>query len=213
MAVVCKKCDNMNSNPNFTLCPRCRKNKNWKYWDKRLLEGMCLNTIKCPNKRIKNSSNCQDCMTKMYDQLKGYNKRLSDKGLCTVCRTNKHLKVYENKPDGVGKMCRACYLKKVAVRYLLSKDYWKQLLEMLKGQDFRCVYSGEVIILGENDSLDHIIPQKQCPEKKYDITNMQWTIRDVNSMKTTLNEQRFFDLLTKILENCKNRRHFISSSY
>lgn len=212
VARICKNCNKLNSNHRFALCPKCRKNKNWEYWEQRLLMGMCLHSGKCPNKSIKGQRFCQDCSTKEYNIVKENNKKLSGCGLCVRCKTNKYMEIYENKPEATIKMCRTCYLQQTSLRYLGSKNNWKELLELLEKQGFRCAYSGETIILGVNDSVDHIIAQKTCPEKKYDITNMQWITRDVNRMKSDLDEQRFFDLLTKILENCKNRRHFISSS-
>lgn len=164
---------------------------------------MCLESLRCQNKRVENKLKCKECLTQMYDSRKKIRVLSSDKGLCTKCKRNEYLESQRNKPDGTEKVCQTCYLQHLSMRYFDSRDCWKQLLEMLVKQDFKCIYSGETIILGENDALDHISPKKRFPERVNDITNVHWTTREVNMMKYALDEQRFFDLLIKITENCK----------
>lgn len=74
------------------------------------------------------------------------------------------------------------------------------LKEKLVRQNFLCVYSHENIILGYNDSIDHIKPASKFLELKSDINNLQWVIREVNFMKDNLTEDRFFELINKILK-------------
>jgi len=194
MARICNKCNKLNSNPMRSLCPRCRHIKNWKYWEKRLLDGMCLERLKCPNKRVGNKHRCQACLTRMGDNKQKRMSILSDKGLCTECKKNKYMESQRNKAGGYKRCCQTCYLKRVSIRYFSSKDYWKQLLEMLTKQDYRCVYSGEILVLGANAFLDHIVSKKENPARYQDISNCHWVTEDINNMKSSLSETRFFDL-------------------
>ena len=95
-------------------------------------------------------------------------------------------------------MCETCYLKSVSSRHFGSEIRHVDLLDILKKQDFRCAYSGNILILGENASLDHILPKVKYPEKAQDIKNVQWVISDVNKMKSDFNEERFVELITAI---------------
>ena len=56
------------------------------------------------------------------------------------------------------------------------------------------------LILGKNDSLDHIYPAERFPEKRTDPTNVEWVTREVNQTKRDRTPDEFMALLQLILE-------------
>jgi len=61
----------------------------------------------------------------------------------------------------------------------------------LKAQNYRCAYTGELIVLGVNDSLDHILPTSKFPKLRSDPTNVEWVTRKVNCMKWDSTREEF----------------------
>jgi 5-methylcytosine-specific restriction endonuclease McrA len=54
-----------------------------------------------------------------------------------------------------------------------SSKYWSRLRDKLVSQGYRCVYTGELLVLGVNDSLDHIYPASRFPERAKDPNNLK----------------------------------------
>lgn len=73
----------------------------------------------------------------------------------------------------------------------------------LREQGHACAYTGEKIVLGVNDSLDHIYPARRFPHLRNDPKNVEWVTRLVNTMKTDLTREEFLTMIGNILQ----RRH------
>ena len=111
------------------------------------------------------------------------------KGLCKVCK-EKHL---ENI-----KTCEKHYLQDLSRRHLGTTSRWEELKNILIKQDYKCFYSGEKLILGLNASLDHTKPLSKHPNLINNIENLQWTTKQINLMKSNLNESEFLKIIKSI---------------
>lgn len=56
-----------------------------------------------------------------------------------------------------------------------------------------CPYTGEVLTLGVNAHLDHIKSQKNHPELKGDINNIEWVSEAANLSKNGFNKDEFIE--------------------
>jgi 5-methylcytosine-specific restriction endonuclease McrA len=119
-------------------------------------------------------------------------------GFCVQCGKNSPLPAFAQNPRY--RLCEPCYLKKASRLRLGSRKHWKALQDRLIEQGYRCAYTGTPLILGKNDSLDHIYPAERFPEKRTDPTNIEWVTREVNEMKRDRTPDEFMALLQLILE-------------
>jgi len=94
--------------------------------------------------------------------------------------------------------CQECYLKRTAKNNLGSEDFAPLLLAKLEAQQWMCPYTDEILVLGHNDSIDHILPRSRFPDLATDPENVQWVLRDVNSMKNQLTNDEFLGLVAII---------------
>ena len=78
---------------------------------------------------------------------------------------------------------------------------------ILERQNWTCPYTGDKIILGVNDSVDHILPISKYPESKYDIDNIQWTTRVINIMKSNLLDCEFLAAIEKVAKHLGDNLH------
>jgi hypothetical protein len=166
----------------------------------RFEEGLCFYP-NCKNRRLQDNKVCKDCFTNIKRKNKESREKrvnkLSALGLCTRCGVEKYLPSYSNRPTKT-RRCQICYLKTVSFRHFDCEDYYIDLLHKLQKQDFKCAYTGDYLILGINDSLDHIFPKKKFPEKAKSLDNIQWVTRDINRMKSSFEETLFIELARKI---------------
>jgi hypothetical protein len=138
---------------------------------------------------------CRACVDIRRKTTELRHSRLKDLGLCTLCGKNKSL---ENII-----WCSDCHLKNCSLNNLGSKTFYKDLLQILEKQKYICPYTGDKIIIGTNDSIDHILPSGKFPELKREIKNLQWVSRDVNKMKWDHTEEEFKILIKKIHDHLK----------
>lgn len=102
-------------------------------------------------------------------------------GLCTSCGLYDAI----NKAD----TCEICTLKRFSVRHFRTQTHWAALAEKLLQQDQKCAVTGVPISLGDNASLDHIVPRSKSGENT--LENTQWVHIWVNIMKGASDEQDF----------------------
>lgn len=70
----------------------------------------------------------------------------------------------------------------------------ERLLQKLKDQEFKCYYTGLPLVPNHNASLEHIKPRSKNPELIYDVDNLVWVRREVNSMRNNFSFERFVEL-------------------
>lgn len=195
---LCITCGNKND-VNSIECSSCREKtyKRTKEIDKkRKEEGKCF-VRTC--KKLKLDS-CKFCDEHQKVDLLYREKRcfkLIKNGLCTSCGSEKHMIHFKNR-NIKNKHCQTCYLKLMSITYLGTANRWKELFNVLERQNFICPYTGDKLVLGINDSIDHILASSRYPEKKHDINNLRWVSREVNRMKYNYTPEEFINLIEKI---------------
>jgi hypothetical protein len=202
---ICK-CGNKlpDDKPRTSQCLDCRTKTNKKHFNKvkkNKDKGLCS----CGRPPESNYVRCSRCRnTKNVDYKKVY----VDKGMCAVCGKNPILNGLVNSPLGLRK-CEKCYLKTCSKRNLESSAHWQELKQKLINQDYKCVYTGTLIELGVNDSLDHIKPASKFPELAKDVNNVEWVARGINSTKWNRTSDEFINLVVKIAYNNKQTNHLL----
>ena len=114
-----------------------------------------------------------------------------EKGLCRFCK-EPHLKN--------SKTCEKHYLQDLSRRHLGTTTKWEDLRHLLEKQNYKCIYSGDELILSDNASIDHILPLSENPDLNCDIDNLQWITRQINLIKLNLSEEDFLNIIKKIYE-------------
>lgn len=145
---------------------------------------------------------CRSCLDKCEKLVETIRTELIAKGICTCCRKNKYLNSMEGRSSKY-RFCLECYMKHCSTTYMGSSKHYKELLNKLEQQNYICPYSGETIIVGDNSSIDHILPGSRFPELKKDIKNLQWVSFLVNKMKFNQTEEEFKILIKKIHDHLK----------
>ena len=103
--------------------------------------------------------------------------------------------------------CETCYLSRMAQNYLGDSARASELLAVLEQQNYRCAYTGEVMELGVNASLEHRFPVSRFPERACDISNMEWVLWKVNEMKRDRTPDEFLDDIRTILNYQEALKH------
>ena len=176
----------------YKLCKECREKgleSRQKFIKSR--EGLCKN---CCIPIIDNSHTlCESCRTNNKLKTKEYRQKRCESGLCTQCGGPKE--------DSDIRRCLKCVLKDTALRCLGDRRRYEEIGDKFKKQGMRCIYSGRLLRLGVNASLDHKIPL--CRGGNHEEANLQWVDMTVNVMKSKLTENEFFGLIKEIAKNIK----------
>lgn len=99
--------------------------------------------------------------------------------------------------------CRQCFFKNMAKLHLGAVKAWEELESLYDAQNGRCRFTGELLILGSNTSLDHRVPKARGGTSE--IGNLQWTTKQVNLCKRDLTDEEFIALCEKVA-GCSARR-------
>lgn len=163
-------------------CPRCQRDLPLKQFHKNkfAVDGVQVHCRTC----------CAVSTRRRVDRRKAAR-------LCVVCGSRPLPSLREK---GRVPYCERCYMRKTAGQNLRNTKLWLVLRDKLLSQRFRCAYTGEVLVLGVNDSVDHILPRSRFPEIAREMSNVEWVTRRVNEMKKNLTRDEFLDLLRGIVE-------------
>jgi len=113
-----------------------------------------------------------------------------DQKLCLKC----------GKPSAVRDrdcLCEDCWFKAIAKNRTGSPKNWLLIKTILQNQNYRCAYTGKELVIGQNASLDHIIPIAQGGDNS--LENLQWTDCQINIMKNNMSHQEFISTIQLIL--------------
>jgi 5-methylcytosine-specific restriction endonuclease McrA len=107
------------------------------------------------------------------------------KGLCRHC-TSKQMPGRN--------ICDRHYITDVASKSLgkANKEIVDILFKRFQENPY-CPYTGELLVLGINAHLDHIKSQKNHPELKGDINNVEWISEQANLSKNGFNKDQFIE--------------------
>ena len=140
----------------------------------------------------------EECLDRVRKYKVKYKRaRLSRKkrnGLCRFCPQ----RLMRNS----GSWCEKHWFMQAVNRYGFEMKEWTIAKSILEKQDYRCPYTGVLLIPGINASLEHRKPKSKFPHLKNDWSNIQWSHWYVNNMKQTLSEEEFM----KRLGSFKNKK-------
>ena len=105
-------------------------------------------------------------------------------------------------------LCEEHYLKDACAYAIGTEKHWKMLKTIWNDQNGRCVYTNEVLCMGVNASIDHILPISKYPELKNDINNIQWVSRQMNVVKNDLTESEMVELFKTVISNIERQESF-----
>lgn len=94
--------------------------------------------------------------------------------------------------------CGICFLKQVARRHLGSLSRWPELQQKLISQNSRCPYTGALLELGRNASVDHIFPTSKYPELRTEISNIEWVCMAANAAKGDMTKETFLEWIALV---------------
>lgn len=146
--------------------------------------GMC----RCGKVLDRNGILCSECLNKSRQQNAVL---LEAKKRDNECRNCPQKKLLETS------YCSGCYLKILAKSHLGSTDNWKLLRELFEKQHI-CPYTGIELVLGDNASLDRIVPRAKGGQDV--IENMQWVYKPINVLKWDYSESEFLENICLVYE-------------
>lgn len=162
-------------------------------------QGLCMNCHIRPT--IQGKTYCVECKARKADYHRARRAKHIAVGMCGNCGKKPPLPAMVHNERY--RLCEKCYLQKTSMMRLGSRKLWRVLAEKLEGQNYRCAYTGDKLILGLNDSIDHILPASRYPQYKTDPANVEWVTREVNEMKRDRTPEEFLGLIQTILRHRK----------
>lgn len=118
---------------------------------------------------------------KNKEYLKKRRRKLTSEGICYRCGKAPITKKTHH--------CIICLLKKIAHGGLGDKNRYHDLKKLFIQQEQKCPYTGVQLIIGENASLDHIIPKSKGGSDHNN--NLQWVCKWINTAKSDLTREEF----------------------
>jgi hypothetical protein len=161
---------------------------------RRISTALCLD---CGLPTGSNRRKCAQCRQRDVGYARSKSEHWAKQGLCADC--GKAPPLESTACANRYPRCEACYFRRAAKDRLGSSKVWKNLREKLIAQDYRCPYTGEQLVLGVNDSVDHKYPVARFPERAHDPNNIEWVSRPINEMKRDRTPEEFMSLIAHIL--------------
>ncbi len=113
-----------------------------------------------------------------------------DAGLCVRCGSVPHTLHSQQ--------CEGCHLKSMSNELWGTRKRWQDLLDLFDSQRGRCRYTGWLLTIGLNASVDHIIPTSKGGTD--DLANLQWVDLAINKMKLDHDEADFLAMIARLTE-------------
>jgi len=144
-------------------------NKEWQA--KQLKKGHCVTCGK-PNPR-KGRRECSNCADKNTIRCRDRKHRYIKEGRCRICGNEATVasKTRSDCIDNIPRLCHDCWFRRMANTLLGDTCRWREIQDLFFDQSGRCAYTGEILILGQNTSLDHRIPKSRGGTN--DLSNLQ----------------------------------------
>ena len=92
--------------------------------------------------------------------------------------------------------CEDCWFSDIAKSTTGTRKNRDMVKNLFLSQGGRCAYTDEVLVAGQNASLDHKIPVSRGGDGS--LSNLQWVTIKTNSMKSDLTHKEFVALCTLI---------------
>lgn len=168
------------------------KNRRDRLSIKKLKENNCCLRCECPFESIEHKKCLEEVRSKRKATVKG-----------GYCRSHPSQQLYPNL-----KSCLACWFANKAGNTLGSQGKFKtSIKDLIEKQNWKCTYTGELLIPGINASLDHIIPVSKGGKNK--ISNIQWITLQMNNMKTNMSHNEFILMCDRISTLFAKEIHYL----
>ena len=201
---VCKMCARNKAEEGYLHCRPCLAKANRstrKHAAKRRMEGRCHSCgIPCGE-----SIRCNKCNAKGVARTSANRKQRLVEGRCRDCGEPAITTTRNLRGNDRAGYCHDCYLKMMSRSMLGSGKKWGVLLEKLDRCGWKCYYTGDDLVIGDNLSFDHLDPVSRFPERKHDPTNLEPCTWQINLMKRDLTKQEFLEMARKVAGNSKLR--------
>lgn len=160
---------------------------------RRKLEGRCRCGVE-----VNGGMYCEECKAKRHANEKCRRLRRCEEGKCTYCGNAAMTSKRSVRDSGFATCCWSCMLKVLAHNLLGSGKKWPILVEKLEACGWKCSYTGETLVPGDNLSFDHMDPASRFPDKRHDPNNIEPVSLQVNLMKRDLTKEEFLATVKKI---------------
>lgn len=166
-------------------------------YQQRVAAGQC---IRCKGEREDQRYRaCADCRLAMRTSSYNTNRAKRSAGLCRCGAI-----------PTVGVVCETCWFKETTRGVTGSTENWTLLKGLLEAQGFRCAYSGKLLTLGQDCTVDHKTPRARGGSNE--INNLQWVSRRVNSMKTDFTHEEFIRACAAITKRWQQNQKLTESA-
>lgn len=139
--------------------------------------GLCPD---CKSDDLDGRIYCRKCRAQKGRLAARAYQRYVAQGLCPSCRKT---------TSEIGLLCLPCWFRQMANAATKTPVNGKAVRELLDQQGSRCAYTGELLVPGQNASLDHKIPRSRGGLNV--IGNLHWVTIRVNFMKRDLIHDEF----------------------
>src|SRR5260370_40406460 len=135
-------------------CSACAAERAHREMQMRASRRKVQSCISCGAPRLRGRSKCAPCLARDAQYQVDMRARWTSAGLCAGCAQRPPLATLRENTEH--RVCEECYFHNAARARLGSRTHWQALRDRLIAQDFTCPYTGTRLVLGVNDSVDHI---------------------------------------------------------
>ena len=174
------------------ICSRCKQELD--------LSMFSMKVVKLGRRQ----SRCKKCVSEV-EKERGYSLYSKTKKI----ERNNRLAVgkckYCSQPYLPSKLvCRKHYVVDIASKTLgvAKATLATELLRRFDANPY-CPYTGELLVLGINAHLDHILSLKNRPDLKGDINNVEWISETANLSKNGFNKDEFIEFCKIVAKRCE----------
>lgn len=189
-AGLCWRCGKTPFLPNRKLCQNCtdkRDAENRIQRARRKINNLCH----CGRKTESGKTKCKSCLERENEQQRRRSVKRKAANLCYTC--GKH------PARNHSQYCEICTLKEAAKNNLGSRKRYEKLKVLFLKQKQHCPYTGDLLKLGTNTSLDHKVPKAKGGTD--DIENLQWVCKWANYAKQDFSEEEFLGFVKRCYEH------------
>jgi hypothetical protein len=161
-----------------------------KYKESELKECVCTKCGSTIMKRRKHKkATCDNCLREHYKAKRGEINSKKKK-----IREDHEIFDGNENSDFVRRWVFGIVPNNLKIKGDFKNQLSEQLLQKLIDQDFKCYYTGLPLVPNHNASLEHIKPRSKNPELIYDVSNLVWVRKEINSMRSNYSFSEFIDL-------------------
>jgi 5-methylcytosine-specific restriction endonuclease McrA len=150
-----------------------------------------MNNCRCGKPAKPNRKLCDSCTKSNGESKKRQNEKLKESGLCITCR--------QHKESNDNLRCQKCTFENSLCKLFGSKEQYSNLIKLLDEQQNKCAYSGLLLVIGINASVDHRTPKSKGGSNELD--NLQWVDIRINKMKGDMTHEKFVVFLQSFVES------------